>query len=285
MRWLLAVSALLLFVAACGGDDGVAPGVPVLNESGQVVMPGGTVVYHVNPTATAYPTFTPVPATPTPLPSPTPTPYVFQPMKVGELRPPATAVPVSLAVSNEVEPVATATAIPVVTPVALAVNAPTEAPAPTAVLEEEAEPTPYPTPYGQLDSGGEAPVRFLYQSVFPLQGRNIPERFLTGEVSDLPAPAEFISTTAKYVGWVAAFDTLSVPYGWSFEGVVRWVNVSSLNRPFLMYESPVSMEKGTFVLTRVLGHDVDYVWYPGWYRVALLDSGFEEVIGWDFEVR
>lgn len=284
MKGLVLGLVLLVGLVGCGGGDGdVVPVAHVLNEDGEVVSPGGTVVFHVNPTSTVYPTFSPVPATVTPEPSPTPTPYFFKAHSAGELRP-----PLVLEVSNEA---VVEEEVPVVTLVPEAVVAVTEVPLVTptvaaeVVAEPVEEPTPYPTPYGQLGAGAEVPVRFLYQSVFPLQGRNIPERHLTGEVSDLPAPARFISTTAKYVGWVAAFDTLSVPDGWIFEGVVRWVNLNSVSRPFMMYESPVSMEKGTFILVKVLGHDVNYVWYPGWYRVTLLNSDFEEVIGWDFEVR
>lgn len=293
MKWL-AIGLVLLVVAGGGYALLLAFGLlPLDSDQAQpdalspvprgevVITPGGTVVVQVNPTATLYPTFTPVPATETPMPSPTPTPYVFQPLKAGELRP-----PVSLTVTNEGEdPVEEEVVVKAATPTAVPTVSPTGEPDADEEDVEVAEPTPLPTPYGQLDSGTDIPVRFLYQAVFPLQGRGLPERHLSGEVADLPPSAEFISTTAKYVGWVAAFDTLSVPDDWSFEGSVRWVNVNSLNRPFLMYESPLTLTKGTFILFRSMGHDVDSIWYPGWYRVAVVNSDLEEVIGWDFEVR
>ena len=108
---------------------------------------------------------------------------------------------------------------------------------------------------------------------------------MTGDLEDLPASAEFISTTARFVGWVLAYDTLNAGDEWSFEGYLRWVNVTSTGQPFIMYEAPVTIEPGDFVFFRSLGQSLPGVWKPGWYRVAMLDSQLEEVIGWDFEVR
>ena len=292
MRAAIFGSVFLLLVGlslACGGGDSDVIELPELNPVDERVE-AGFVVLELRPTATVFPTFTAVPPTAVPTPVPSATPYVFSASEQGNLRPPVVRVAVTVAVpdpddggGDEVVP---GTEVPVIG--GAGVEAVSDEGVDGPVVEGSGAAvgaTPLPTPYGQLDSDTGVPVRFLHQAVFPLQAGQLPERYLTGDVADLPAPAEFISTTARFVGWVLAYDTLNAGEDWSFDGYLRWVNVTSTGQPFVMYESPVTLETGDFVLFRSLGQSLPGVWKPGWYRVAMLDSQLEEVIGWDFEVR
>ena len=317
MRFKSSVILCLLLPAALtmlGGCGGGQSDVIDLGEfvDGDDAPRAGLVVVDLQPTATVSPTFTAVPPTAVPTVVPTATPFVFAANPHGNLRVPSTVVAVVSLVpgAGQGPEDGDVTGVGVVVePDGIGLQSGEEEVV-TVQLELELELevdgdgdgggdgggdgvgavvapelTPLPTPYGQLDSDTGIPVRFLYQAVFPLQTGELPERYLTGEVGDLPANAEFISTTARFVGWVVAYDTLSAGDGWSFEGSVRWVNVTSTLQPFIVYESPVSLETGKFMFFRSLGQSLPGVWKPGWYRVAMLDSQLEEVIGWDFEVR
>ena len=269
---LLGAAVIILFLAACSGGREPAGTSPAAVDGGGDVVPV-TVVHslRLRPTATPHPTFTP---------APTASPddwgdsvLVNETGVLGEFSLPALGTPPPATAAPTVAPAP----VPAATP-APAQEGDAASPAATAV--------PPPTPYGALDAGEAVPaVPLLRQTVFPMQGRQLDESFLTGRVHDLPPGADFISTQTRFVGWVAAYDTLSAPLDWTFEGYVRWYDVTEGRDPYVMYEAPVELHRGRVMLFQALGDDTAGWWRRGLYRVSLLDGEFTEVAGWTFEVR
>ena len=268
---LLGAAVIALLLGACSGGRESAGTSPAAVDGGAEVAVPLTVVHslQLRPTATPHPTFTPAP---TALPSNGgDSGLVNRPGVPAEFSLPAAGIPPPATVAPTVAPTPTAT----------------PSPAPegdAAVATATAEPPP--TPYGALDAGESVPpVSLLRQTVFPMQGRELEESFLTGQVHDLPPGAEFISTQTRFVGWMAAYDTLSAPFDWTFEGYVRWYDITEGRDPYVMYEAPVELHRGRVMLFQALGDDTAGWWRRGLYRVSLLDGEFTEVAGWTFEVR
>ena len=173
--------------------------------------------YAPPPTATPWPTFTPVPPLPTLRPTPT---GIIESVLLEPLPAPDVKRVESPASTPDVQATAAAggsqppVSGPLPTPeVVESVVHATPRLAPTAV------PGPYPTPYGQLVSEPEGEVRFLHQTLFPLQTAEVPASYQTGQPEDLPDGVDFVSQSTRFVLWVVMYDVSDAPEDWRWTGL------------------------------------------------------------------
>ena len=242
---------VMLLLLGCGKPEAVEVVRPSGTAPGLASTDGG---YTPLPTATSWPTFTPVVvATPTAVPVETPTVVPAAVPTVG-----------ATFVVTEV-PQGTATVEPL----------PTEEPTPTPTV------VPTPTPYGKWAG---APVFFVRQSLFSLDSTELPEYLESGDVARWPDPAEVISRTSHFVVWAVAFDLSEVADEFVIDGYVRWVDLAP-EEPLVMRESEVRLSKAEPLFYMGLGRESHGFWNPGVYGLELLDSQYEVVVEWTFEVR
>ena len=281
---------LVCMAVACGGGRGLPTPTSVPVAVVQPVVVSGTFV--PGPTATSWPTFTPI-AVPTEKISavlvedsvPEGTAEALSGVLVLEDGTPDPVVVVPSATPGR-SALATVTPVPVVPGVtAYPTVVTTEV---TPVVVPATTPGPGPTPYGRLVPPGDdglGEVRFAHQTLFALQRPEIPLAFRTGIIEDLPATTSFVSQNSRFVIWVVAFDVSDALIGWSMEGYVRWYNVNRGFDPLLMMERPVSVTDEAFMFFEGLGTELPGFWRPGQYKVQYVNEDYEEVVSWEFEVR
>ncbi len=279
--WLLAALAVLSVPAAgCGSGNPTSAEAPL--SLAELNSPEHTPVVTVirPPTATPWPTFTPVPAAT------------------------STAVP-----AVAVDAAATATAAAVDAAPVFAEPAPAEADVywgigtvgppdvgvngnanpdaamagPDVAVEVEADLVPTPTPYGMLYRGG---VKFVRQSLFPVQEDIQPTFILERNWDDMPGSYDFVLSGTHHVYWVVIFDVGEAPPDFEFPGVVRWVDITPGFQQLVMHQTPVLISREQFFFLAGVGDEFGQVWSrPGRYRVEFLDDRNYLVLDWEFEVR
>ena len=280
VRSSVVLLALVALIVACGGD-GEAPPRPL--PTAEIANPPSELIAFPS-TATPWPTFTPLPS-PTPTAAPTPGPtgddFVSLDSRDRLVFTPTPRPTAFLDISATLEP----SVLALLTPVPFSEN-PSVAgvPVSTPVL------TPFPTrppstPFGRVDTSGEGAAVFAAQSLFPVQGVDVPVGRLTGYIEDLPRSYRFIGQGTTMVVWAVIYDVSSVPEGWSMEGTVRWYDVSEGYEPLLMVQGPVALSSSAFMFWQGLRGEAGGLWQPGDYRVELLDESLEVVLFWEFEVR
>ena len=279
LSFLLVLALGLLL--ACGGAS-VDPVRPLSTASVLNPVVEGRFVAS---TSTPWPTFTPLP-TPTSTVAPSPSPegggFVSVDGRDRLVLTPTPGPTKFLDVSATLEP----SGVFDLTPVPFGENmAVVGVPVATPVPPVQSTPTPAPTPFGFVDTPGDGGAVFAAQSLFPVQGTDVPVDVLTGYIEDLPRSYRYIGRGTTMVVWAVIYDVSEVPADWSMEGTVRWYDVSAGYEPLLMVQGPVSLSSSAFMFWQGLRGVEGGLWQPGSYRVELLDETLEVVLFWDFDVR
>ena len=194
----------------------------------------------------------------------------------------------------------TATSWPTFTPVPTATltpsPAPTMRPAPTAtpwprssparknpVAGEGEFPGPSPVPDGsELERNN---VFLAKQALLPFRGGELPDYLAEQDWDRMPSPSPLVSSDARYMLWVVAFDFTQASADYEVPGLIRWRSVPPGVEPVIMYEVPMTISAETPFFYHGLGRDDPGLWLPGFYRVEFLD-GLREVVAYaEFEVR
>ena len=259
--WVWLVLGVMVMMVACGSPE---PGrdVPAARMAGVEPTPWG---YVAEPTATAWPTFTPVATAEPPATA------------VGAEVPVVTTVPVRMETPSP-------TVVPTVGPLVATAVADTQ---PVLVTLEPGTmvtevPEPAATPYGKVSG---SPVVMRQQTVFPLQSTELPDYLESGDLSRWPLGSEVISRGVNFVVWAVAFDMSEVSEDFVLDGYVRWVQMTSEVDSVVMLESPVAITKAEPLFYEGLGRNYPGFWSPGVYRLEFLDGDYVPVVGWTFEVR
>ena len=245
---VLILAGLALLVGA-GGREGDVGGA----LAGPVGGPGaGAVGYTPVPTATPWPTFTPVPVlvlppTATPWPTLTPAPTVD-----------SAARQAAIALLNVGKD------------------------GPEGAGGDSSED---PLVEVTLDGGGSALPPVIKQTFFPMQSVVVPDFLSANKLENLPEPVGFVRFGVPFVMWGVWFDTLDVPEDFEMEGTVRWVNVRGAFGDLVMRQSSVTVTRDEPFFYSGLGDAEGRVWKPGAYRVEFLDSEGHKSVSWPFEVR
>ena len=252
---------LAVALVGCGRSGNGSVESVVLEKSGDVLEGKSGSLYLLPPTATPWPTFTPMPTVPAAAV--------------------ATLVP---------------TMVPTVTPELPRVievvlgedgggvdlgNGAEEIVAPVSVTV-----VPSPTPYGKIWS---ADVFFKCQSLFVSQVGAVPDSLKGDDLTcgDLPAIQEVFSRTSPFLNWAVIFDLSDAPADFVMRGEIRWWDLNHPTQDVLMIHGNVEIVAHGlgFYFYEGMGRSGGGFWRPGKYRVELVDDRFERVVSWDFLVK
>ena len=238
---------LLHFLGCTPSPSRVLPPTPVVPER---------VFYPLLPTATPWPTFTPVATL------------------VAEFTPVPTAESVAeLSVFLYEEP--TRTYLPTLTPV-LSV---TLADGPGDVVTPV--PTVGPTPYGAMSGDN---VLFDRQVLFVSQTDALPDYLQRGEIGELGASAQQVPAHAPFLIWLVAFDVSAAPADLSVPMSIRWLSLGAGSDPVIMHQVPVVLTKQQRLFYSGIGTPGGGFWYPGFFVVEILDDRGQPVVTHSFSV-
>ena len=238
---------LLHFLGCSPAPERLVPPTPVVAE--RVFLP-------ILPTATAWPTFTPV-ATPSPTPG-----------GLGQAG--DGSVPASYLYGDP-----TRAYLPTFTPVP---DVPV-ANGGTGVITPS--PTIGPTPYGAL---GRDNVLFDRQVLFVAQTDALPDYLQRGEIDELGSSVQQVPAHAPFLIWLVAFDVSSAPADLSVPMTIRWLSLGADGDALVMHESEVVLTKQQRLFYSGIGTPGGGFWYPGFFVVEILDELGESVVAHSFSV-
>ena len=278
------VVGLLAAALGCGGGAGPTPEV---NLGAAPAERSGPVFVALPPTATAWPTFTPVPT------------VVSAPASVAESFEDVAALEFGEVVEETVELEFLPTFTPTAAPAATFTPLPSSTPVPTEVLvdpllfqgssydSDQVVPLndvgggPGPAPYGKLPG---AEVYFDRQSFFVLQLAEVPGQILENNFAMLPDAMDVVPSNAPFLVWLVVYDLSRVDGQFEADLTVRWIDLKFPDRPLVMFRSPVRLAWNEPLFWNGLGEFGGGFWQPGHYKVELIDQIGNILIDWEFRV-